>query len=105
MNEKLKKDIEAMSKEERMKRLDEISTELFTMANSFAGNETGNIAAYLHESVNNIFSAQKIFTREKKDEIPVEFIARACGLGMGTAMADLLLKDEKYREDLENKDA
>jgi len=99
--EEQRKVIEAMSKEERMERLDELSTEIFIIANSFAGNETGNIAAYLHESVNNIFSAKQIFTGEKKDELPMRFIAEACGLGMGTTMADLLIKNELYKEDLE----
>jgi predicted transcriptional regulator len=63
-----KKEIEAMPKEQRMERLEEIRIELAVMANSFAGDETGNVATYLHESVNNIGTAQKIFSGEAKDD-------------------------------------
>ena len=100
--EEQRKVIEAMSKEDRMKRLDELSTELFIMANSFAGNETGNIAVYLHESVNSISSAQKIFTGKKEDKIHMEFMLRSMGLGLGTSMLDLQLKDEQFADDLDD---
>lgn len=40
--------------------------------------------------------------KEKKDEILVESIERSCEPGRGTSLADLRLKDELYRKDLEN---
>jgi len=72
--------IEAMSKEDRIKRLDELSKEIFIMANSFAGDETGHVATYLHESCNNIHRAQKIFSGEQKNEIPLNFLLRSLGI-------------------------
>jgi hypothetical protein len=72
--------VDSMTKEQRMERIEEISTELFIMANSFAGDNTGNVATYLHESVNSISSAQKIFKGEMKDEIPARFVLRSMGL-------------------------
>lgn len=78
--DRLKQIIESMSKEDRMARLDELSSELFIIANSFAGNEHGTIAQYLHESVNNIFAAQKIFTGDKEDAIPFRFLLSSIGI-------------------------
>jgi len=45
---------------ERMKRALEIRKELFTIANSFGGNETGTIAIYLHEACNYILRANEL---------------------------------------------
>jgi hypothetical protein len=95
-----------MSQNERMERLYKLSTEIFIMANSFSGDRgPRGVASILHESVNNIHRAQRILKGEEKPGIPVEFIARACGLGlgMGTSMLDLQIKDEQYAEDLEKK--
>ena len=78
--DRLKQIIESMSKEDRMARLDELSSELFIMANSFAGDEHGTIAQYLHESVNNIMAAQQIFTGDKEDVIPLRFLLSSIGL-------------------------
>jgi len=89
--------IEAMSHEDRLKRLDEISDEVFAMANAFAVEKMPGVAIQLHESVNCIFRSQKAF-ESKSDEIPVEFLMRS----MGTSLMDLRLKDDLYREDLEN---
>ena len=89
-----KKVIEAMTKEERMKRLDVIVDELFIMANSFAGDETGSVATYLHESVNSIWSAQKIFKGEIKDEIPMRFIMNSMGIG-----EDMVSFSDIFKED------
>jgi hypothetical protein len=86
--------------EERIKRLDEISEELFKMANEFALEKKPGIAVFLHEAVNNISDAQKN-NELNYDKVPVEFIERSCGLGRGTSMADLQIKDEMYAEDLE----
>lgn len=91
--------IEAMTEVQKMKRLDEISEELFKMANEFALEKKPGIAVFLHEAVNNISDAQKN-DKLSYDKIPVEFIERSCGLGMGTSMMDLQIKDEQYEEDL-----
>ena len=79
--------------EERIKRLDEISEELFKMANEFALEKKPGVAAYLHESVNNIRHAQENH-KLNHDKIPVEFIERACGLGRGNSLIDLQIKQE-----------
>lgn len=90
-----------MTDEEKLKRLDEISDELFKMANDFALAKKPGVGCYLHESVNNIFAAQKNI-KSGSEEIPIEFISRSMGLGMGTSMIDLQIKDEKYRDDLKD---
>lgn len=92
-----------MSEDKRIKRLDEISEELFKMTNEFALEKKPGIAVFLHEAVNNISNAQENFDLNKynKLEIPIEFIERSCGLGRGTSMADLQIKDDMYAEDLE----
>ena len=82
----LREKIKAMTKEEKMKRLDELSTEIFTMANSFAGDKTGAVACYLHESVNNIWKAQKVFGSKTESKIPIEFVAESMGLGVGSML-------------------
>lgn len=123
-----RKKIESMTHGERMARLEEISTEVFIMANSFAGGKgLSGIATSLHESANHIMQAQKIFEGKAEPGIPASAITRACGFGgrgmtellmdmnipanilnryaepgMGTSLMDLQLKDEEYREDLEN---
>jgi hypothetical protein len=79
--------------EERIKRLDEISEELFKMANEFALEKKPGIAVFLHEAVNNISDAQKN-NKLNYDKVPVEFIERSCGLGMGTSLIDLQIKQE-----------
>jgi len=93
--------MQAMTPEDRFKRLDEIIDEVFAMANAFALEDRAGVGVQLHESCNCIWRAQKAF-KSGSNEIPIEFIARACGLGMGTSMLDLQLKDEQYAEDLEN---
>jgi hypothetical protein len=89
-----------MPEDKRIKRLDEISAELFKMANEFALEKKPGVAVFLHESVNNIRNAQENFELNH-NKIPVELVERSCGLGMGTTMADLILKDDLYAADLE----
>jgi hypothetical protein len=118
--EEKRKVIEAMTPDERMKRLDEISTEVFIMANSFAGDQEGipeGLGVVLHQSVNKMMEAQKMYDGEIPGGIPMDAIMSTCGLdnpgmidllagitepGHGTSMADLQLKDEQYANDLEN---
>ena len=40
--------------DKRIERLEEMQSELFDLANSFAGEQTGTVAAELHESCNRI---------------------------------------------------
>ncbi len=91
-----------MAEDARIKRMEEISAELFKMANDFALEKKPGVAVFLHESVNNIKNAQENFDLNH-NKIPVELVERACGLGRGTTMADLILKDDMYAEDLERK--
>jgi len=56
-----KEDPKNMSKQDRMKEVDEISNRVFNIANSFAGDETGNVAMMLHGSCNKMFRAQKVY--------------------------------------------
>lgn len=87
--------IEAMTPEAKMERLDEMLTEVFIMANSFAGNKgPRGVASILHESANNIMRAQKILKGEEEPGIPMEFMLRSMGLGLGTSLMDLQLKEE-----------
>lgn len=79
--------------DKRIKRLDEMSDELFKMANEFALEKKPGIAVFLHEAVNNISDAQKN-NELNYDKVPVEFIERSMGLGMGTSMIDLQIKQE-----------
>ena len=101
--EEQKKVIEARTEEQKVKRLDEILEEVFIMANSFAGDRgPSGVASILHESANNIMRAQKILSGEEEPGVPVEFMLRSMGLGLGTSMLDLQLKDEQYADDLDN---
>jgi len=45
--------------DKRIQRILEIRKELFDIANSYAGDETGTAAIYLHESCNCILSAHE----------------------------------------------
>ena len=119
--EEKRKVIEAMNPDERMKRLDEISTEVFIMANSFAGDQEGipeGLGVALHQSVNKMMQAQKMYEGKIPGGIPMDAIMSACGLdntgmidllagmsepGYGTSMTDLQIKDDQYSNDLENK--
>ena len=82
-----------MAEDKRIERMEEISSELFKMANEFALEEKPGVAVFLHESVNNIRHAQENFGLNHA-KIPVELIERACGLGRGTSLLDLQLKQE-----------
>ncbi len=93
-----------MAEDKRIERMEEISAELFKMANEFALEKKPGVAVFLHESVNNIRNAQENFGLNHA-KIPVEFIERSCGLGRGTSLLDLQLKDELNAEDLENENA
>ena len=53
----LKAKIDKMSIEEKDKRLEELGKEIFIIANSFAGDETGSIAVQLHKASNAINKA------------------------------------------------
>jgi hypothetical protein len=87
--------LEAMTDDQKMEKLDVLLEEVFMMANSYAGNRGPvGVASMLHESANHIMKAQKILTGEAKPGIPVEFMLRSMGLGMGTSMIDLQIKQE-----------
>jgi len=76
------KQINEMSYEDRMKRLDAIQTEIFHMANSFAGNHQDypGIATNLHKSANYMLRAMKIFSGDASCEgISVSDVMSACG--------------------------
>lgn len=62
-------------------RLEEISKELFDMANSCAGDKLGWSGAYLHQAVGSIHTAQKIF--EGEDIQPTKtMIAESMGINI-----------------------
>ena len=50
--DKLRDEIESLSAEEKKERIENLSKELFIIANSFAGDETGHIAIQLHKASN-----------------------------------------------------
>ena len=51
--------IEAMSENEKVEKMMALQDELFLLANSFAGDETGPAAVLLHESCNCILRSKK----------------------------------------------
>ena len=52
---------------ERIDRAMEIRDELFQLANSFAGDETGHVAMELHQSVNCISRAKLLIDKMEKE--------------------------------------
>ena len=50
--DKLKAEIDVMSVDEKNKRIEDLGKEVFILANSFAGNKTGDIAVQLHKASN-----------------------------------------------------
>lgn len=79
----------SQTNEEKLKRMEELSHELFDMANSFAGDETGTVGVYLHEACNNVWKAMKVLNGEMGDEIPMEFVARSMGLDLSKMVVDI----------------
>lgn len=70
----------------RIKRLKAISEELFTMANSFAGNNTGTAAVELHRVTNTLNNAIRILTEgpttdDKKSQIREHLRQSPCNRG------------------------
>lgn len=65
---------------ERTERLKAIKSELFDLANSYAGEETGRIAVQLHESVNYINRALRGLNGDQTIDVQPHMIARAMGL-------------------------
>ncbi len=61
-----RKDQAQQKKIDNMKRAMELRQELFSLANSFAGDETGHIAVLLHNSCNCILWAYEEFNPEGK---------------------------------------
>ena len=60
-------------KQKNMKRAQELYSELFDIANSFAGDETGSIAVNLHEACNSILRAYELYCRhhyEQRNNLP-----------------------------------
>lgn len=55
-----------MTKQELMTEAMQIRDRLFDIANAFAGNETGDVAIYLHESCNWVVRAKDLFERHPK---------------------------------------
>jgi len=81
--EKVRKRIEALTPEERMARLEEMSIEVFIMVNSFAGEQEGipeGLGVCLHEVNNYMNKAQKMFDGEIPPGIPADAIMRSMGL-------------------------
>jgi hypothetical protein len=50
--DKLKAEIDVLTVEEKNKRIEDLGKEVFILANSFAGNKTGDIAVQLHKASN-----------------------------------------------------
>ena len=75
---------------EQRKRMQEIAVELFEMANAHATDDqdTGNAAIFLHEAVNNIWTAEKCLNG-KDIPIPMAIIMRSMGMDMGQMMKDV----------------
>jgi len=83
--------LEALTEDQKMEKLDELLEDVFMMANSFAGNRgPSGVATSLHESANKIMHAQKILKGEIEPGIPIDAVARACGLDI-PGMAELLM--------------
>ncbi len=91
-----------MAEDKRKERLAEIAEELFDMANSYAieKGETGNAATFLHESVNNIWTAQKCLNGEDIS-MPIDFFFRSMGIDMEQKMKDARNTSSPTNEDSE----
>ena len=72
-------ELRELSTDEKLQMLDEMSSLLFNMANAFAMDKVMGVGTYLHESSNNISSAQKIIKGEAGPEIPMAVVRRALG--------------------------
>lgn len=73
-----------MTKEQKDdKRLTELRHEIFDLANSYAGDERGNVAAYLHAAASEISRAQKALAKGNKwKEVPVRLMLQSMGIGL-----------------------
>lgn len=71
---KLKNKINEMSQGQKINKLNNLAAEIFIIANSFAKNRMGPVAVYLHESVNNIYCAQKIIDGKIENKISLDFV-------------------------------
>lgn len=90
-----------MAEDKRKERLAKIANELFDIANSYAieKGETGNTATFLHESVNNIWTAQKCL--DGKDiPMSMDFFFRSMGISL-----ERLAKDASEISSPTNKDS
>ena len=63
----------------RIERLEAIRHELFHLANSYAGDETGHVAVQLHESVNYINRAVRGLDGDQTLDVQPHMIMRALG--------------------------
>ncbi len=79
-----------MADDKRRERMNEIAIELFDMANSFAIEEQdrGNAAIFLHEAVNNIWTAEKCLNGEDMP-IPMGSVMRSMGIDIEQMMRDI----------------
>ena len=60
--------LKALKKKEGIERALEIKEELFSIANSYSGEETGEAAMLLHEACNNILKAKDVLEFQKEEE-------------------------------------
>jgi hypothetical protein len=58
-----------ISVDDRARRVMELRSELFTLANTFAGAEAGYIAVLLHEACNKMLSAMVLCDKEYGTEV------------------------------------
>ncbi len=79
-----------MTTDKIRERMQEIAVELFEIANACATDDkdTSNAAIFLHEAVNNIWTAEKCLNGEDIP-IPMAIIIRSMGMDMGKMMTDI----------------
>lgn len=75
-----KKYIEEMTQDERMEYLDKLGEQIFYCANAFALEKRGAIGCTLHESVNQIMKAEKMFNGEEDEVIGISAVMRSMGV-------------------------
>ena len=82
MTEKQRKAVEEIT---------EIKARVFDLANSFAGNDTGNAATYLHQSCNKMIEAIQCLERgNPKEPIPIDAMIESLGgIEMATELSKL----------------
>ena len=84
-----------MDTEDKKKRVEELHKELFELANSFAGEDTGHVAVFLHHAANHVLYAKRALEGH-----PDVFTHKFVGVDVGTGESENreMVVDEVFKE-------